>query len=68
MHNDAGLVFEEMVSAGISLDAVSCGALLVALNKGNYPEESLRIGKSFQERGILFDEVAYTEMLSACNK
>lgn len=68
MYKEAQMVFEEMEAARISVDTVACGALLMVLNNGGHPEETLSFGKSIRSRGIRFDNICYTEILAACYK
>lgn len=68
MYDDAQLACEEMVAAGITPDSIAFGTLFVALNKANRSEKVLQIEKSSRARGILFDDVAYTETLLACSR
>ncbi len=62
------MVFEEMQAAGIEADTVACGALFMVLNKGGHPEQALLLGDTMESRGIKYNDVAYTELLAACNK
>ncbi len=62
------MVFEEMQAAGIEADTVACGALFMVLNKGGHPEQALLLGDTLESRGLKYNDVAYTELLAACNK